>query len=268
MSGDNSCKIIVRNLNFDSTDEDVKAFYEKWGTVEDLKVMKNKGSGKSKGWAILRYVKASEVDAAMSARPHELDGRTLEPHRASPREYSQKLECHHTCNEIFVGKWTPDITEEDLKEYFGQFGTVEEVTCPKDKKDETKFRNFAIVKFDDYDPVDVCCYKKMHKIKEKNLIISKWIDRKTMNELKRKFGDDNEDNFRGGRDNFRGGRGNFRGGRRGNFNNGGGSGDDLQKVLLQQLMGALGGQQSFEGPMRGSKRGGRGKPYGRSGQWM
>jgi len=249
MSGDNSCKIIIRNLSYDTAEEDVKTYYEKWGTVEDIKLMKNKGTGKSKGWAILRYVKASEVDACMSARPHEIDGRTLEPHRASPREYSQKVECHHTCNEIFVGKWVPEITEEDLREYFGQYGNIEEVTFPKDKKDETKFRNFAVIKFDDYDPVDVCCYKKMHRIKDKPLIITKWIDRKTMNELQRKFGNRDQYSNRG---------------RQGN--NGGG---DLQGAIVEQLLGALGsgfGQQSFKGPMKG-QRGGR-KPYGRSGQWM
>jgi len=52
---DTSCKIIVRNLSFDSKDEDVKAFYEKWGTVEECSVKRHKDSQKSKGFAIIKY---------------------------------------------------------------------------------------------------------------------------------------------------------------------------------------------------------------------
>jgi len=245
MSGDTSCKIIVRQLNFDTKDEDLKEFYEKWGTVEDCKIMRHQDTKKSRGFGIIRFVKASSVDEAIAARPHELDGRKLEPHRASPREYSQKPESKHVCNEIFVGGWKPEIEEEDLKEYFGQYGTILEVTIPKDKKDETKYRGFAVIKFDDYDPVDVCCYKKLHYIKENKLMVSKWINWKDMKDLNQKYGrrDDRE------------------------MQNGGGGGD-LQSQILQQLvqsaLGGGGGYQgnSFEGPMKKGNRGNN-KPYGR-----
>jgi len=256
MSGDQSCKLLVRNLSYDTTDEDLKKYYEKWGTVEDCKIMRNKETKKSRGFGIIRYVKALEVDDAMGSRPHELDGRTLEPHRGSPREYSSKPESHHTCNEIFVGGWKPEIEEEDLRDYFGQYGTIEEITIPKDKKDETKFRGFAVIKFDDYDPVDVTCYKRFHTIKNVKLQITKWINRKDMNELNRKYG-------------RREGEGRNRGG---GMSNGGGNTGDLQRALLEQLLvKTLGGgyeSKGLGGAMRGKGRGGK-KPYGgKGGQWM
>jgi len=236
MSSDNSVKLIVRNLSFDSKDEDVQKYYEQWGTVDSCEIKRHKDTKKSKGFAVIQYLKAAMVDEAMSSRPHELDGRTLEPHRAGPLDYSKRLESHHTCNEIFVGDYKEDIEESDLNEYFSKFGNVEEVTIPKDKNDETKIRGFAIVKFDDYDPVDVCCHKRKHHIKDHELHITKYIDRKTMNQLKQRFG-------------------------RNDYNNG-----NSQRELLEQVMQTLlgGGGQNFRGKQRG-RGGGRGrKPYNRN----
>jgi len=234
MATEPNCKIITRNLNFDSKEEDVKKLYEKYGAVEECEIKRHKDTKKSKGFAVIKYAKASSVDDAMGDRPHELDGRTLEPHRAGPIEYSKRLESHHTCNEIFVGDWKPEVEESDLRDYFGQFGTIEEVTLPKQKDDETKYRGFAVIKFDDYDPVDQIVHKRIHNIKEHRLYVTKWISRKDMNQLQRKFGRNNNDNFR--------------------F-----SGGNLQQSLLNALaQNILGGG----GKMRGGRRGrGRGGPY-------
>lgn len=243
---DNSCKLIVRNLSYDTKDEDLQKYYEQWGTVEECKIMRDKNTQKSRGFAVIRYTKAEEAEDAMGSRPHEVDERTLEPHRAAPRVYSRKLESHHTCKEIFVGKWVPECTEEQLREYFGTFGTIEEVTFPKDKKDETKFRDFAVIKFDDYDPVDRLCHTRFHTVGEHKLDITKWIDRKNMNILKRKFGRDDR-----------------------NQSNGGGA--DINSDVLQALLvKALGGDYqggALAGALKGKGRGGK-KPYGKKGQWM
>jgi len=228
MSFDNSCRLAIRNLNYDTSDENLKEFYEKWGTVEDCKIMRNKETQKSRGFGFVRYVKSSMIDDAMSNRPHEIDGRTVEPHRAAPKEYAQKPESHKTVKEIFVADLKPEITEEDLRSYFGEYGTIEKCNIPKDKNDDTKIRGFAILGFDDYDPVDICVYKKIHYIKEKRLFVTKSINRRDMEELNRKYGYQRDD----------------------------------QSDLLGQLLPLL---QSNFGAMR-NDRGGRGrgrKPYGR-----
>jgi len=54
---------------------------------------------------------------------------------------------------VFVGGIKEDIDEDDLKEYFIQFGKVESADIITDK-DTKKKRGFAFVAFDDYDPVD------------------------------------------------------------------------------------------------------------------
>ena len=44
-----------------------------------------------------------EVDAAMNARPHKVDGRVVEPKRAVSIEDSQSPGAHLTVKKIFVG---------------------------------------------------------------------------------------------------------------------------------------------------------------------
>jgi len=242
MSNDNSCKLLVRKLDWSTTEEELKEFYSKFGSVEDATVVKNKDTGKSRGFGFIRFVKASMVDDAMESRPHEIGGRKVEPHRSAPKEYSERVESHHTCNEIYIGKMVEEIDEDDLREYFGQYGNIEKIAIPKG--DDGKFRGFAVITYDDYDPVDVTCYKRAHSIKDKRVFVSKYIKKDKLNELKERYGGGKYDN--------------------GFSSNGFGDFDGaLQSMLLQKVL----GMGSGGGPMRGRRfGGGGGKPYGGRGR--
>lgn len=192
---DNGCKLFVRNLSYRTTDKDLKEYYGQWGKVEECSVMKDKGSGKSKGFGFVRYFKPSMVDEAMSNRPHELDDKKLEPHRAAPKEYSAKPESHYTCNDIFVGGVRAGLSDDEIREYFSNYGTIVKINIPKVKDDPKKVRGFAVVSFDDYDPVDICCHKKWHQINTWRLDVTKYIDKKDMEELVRKYGNGIDDGW-------------------------------------------------------------------------
>lgn len=93
------------------------------------------------------------VDEAMSNRPHRIDNRQVETKRAVPRDEIGKPEAGASVTKMFIGGIKDNIGEEDLKEYFGTFGTVLSVTIPTNKETGIK-RGFAFVEFDDYDSVD------------------------------------------------------------------------------------------------------------------
>ena len=51
----------------------------------------------------------------LDSKDHKLHGRTIDPKPANPRQGIKK---------IFVGRLDPGVPEDDVKAYFGGFGTV------------------------------------------------------------------------------------------------------------------------------------------------
>lgn len=131
------------------------------------------------------------VDDAQSARPHKVDGREVEPKRAVPREESGKPESQATVKKVFLGGLKEDIEDNDLRDYFKEFGTVVNVNIVTEK-DTGKKRGFAFVEFDDYDPVDKIVLKRHHTIRGKRTEVKKALSKQEMDNLKRKS------DFRGG----------------------------------------------------------------------
>lgn len=209
MNGNLSCKLFVGNLSYKTTEDELRKFYEKYGVVENCFISREKQTkkegesrtpaeaplGRSKGYGFVTYIKSVSVDEAMSNRPHEIDERKVEPHRACPKEYAAKPESHHTCNEIFVGNLKDILGEEELKEHFSQYGNIVKIELAKDRKDPTKRKPFAFISFDDYDPVDICCHKKYHYIKGNKLDVTKSINKKDMAQLVRKYGSARENGY-------------------------------------------------------------------------
>ena len=93
--------------------------------------MKDQQSGRSRGFGFVTYETPEELDIAQAARPHHLDGRTLEPKRAIPKQLRASLglgDDYKTVNKIYCGGVGEDLDEDDLKEFFSTFGEVYNLT--------------------------------------------------------------------------------------------------------------------------------------------
>ncbi len=55
-------------------------------------VMRDPNTKRSRGFGFVTYSSVDEVDAAMDARPHKVDGRAVEPKRAVSREVGVRSE--------------------------------------------------------------------------------------------------------------------------------------------------------------------------------
>ncbi|XP_055039189.1 heterogeneous nuclear ribonucleoprotein A1a [Misgurnus anguillicaudatus] len=209
-------KLFIGGLSFETTDESLRAHFEQWGTLTDCVVMRDPNTKRSRGFGFVTYSSVDEVDAAMDARPHKVDGRAVEPKRAVSREDSSRPGAHSTVKKIFVGGIKEDTDEEHLREYFIQFGKIEEVNIMTEKNSD-KRRGFAFVTFDDHDSVDRIVIQKYHTVNGHNCEVRKALSREEMNRVSM--------NPRGGRGGGGGGGGggNF-GGRGGGGYGGGGYG--------------------------------------------
>ncbi|KAG1960865.1 heterogeneous nuclear ribonucleoproteins A2/B1 [Pimephales promelas] len=172
-------KLFIGGLSFETTDDSLRAHFEQWGTLTDCVVMKDPNTKRSRGFGFVTYSSVTEVDAAMDARPHKVDGRLVEPKRAVSREDSNKPFAHTTVKKIFVGGIKDDTEENHLRDYFDVFGKIEVVEIMVDHKTGNK-RGFAFVTFDDHDAVDRIVIQKYHTVNGHNCEVRKALSKQEM----------------------------------------------------------------------------------------
>jgi len=213
-------KLFVGGLSYQTSEEQLREYFEQYGELVDSVVMKFPDSGRSRGFGFVTFEKAYMVDNCQKARPHELDGKTIETKRATPKSDAGKPEAQATVKKIFVGGLSDEIEDEDLKEYFGEFGKVTNVDQLK-WNDTGKKRGFGFVEFDDHDAVDKIVLIPRHPVKDRKLEVKKALSKSEMELVKQKTGDNR--GYGGGRNDF--GRGGGGGGynNRGNMGMGGGN---------------------------------------------
>ncbi|XP_073519241.1 heterogeneous nuclear ribonucleoprotein A1-like [Phyllobates terribilis] len=224
-------KLFIGGLSFETTDESLRSHFEQWGTLTDCVVMRDPNSKRSRGFGFVTYMSAEEVDAAMDARPHRVDGRVVEPKRAVSREDSQRPGAHLTVKKIFVGGIKEDTEEHHLRDYFEKYGKIEVVEIMTDRANGKK-RGFAFITFEDHDSVDKIVIQKYHTINDHNCEVRKALSKQEMaSASSSQRGRGSGGNFGGrggnfgGNDNYGGRGGNF-GGRGGSFGGRGGYGGD------------------------------------------
>ncbi|KAK7795019.1 hypothetical protein U0070_021152, partial [Myodes glareolus] len=234
-------KLFIGGLSFETTDDSLREHFEKWGTLTDCVVMRDPQTKRSRGFGFVTYSCVEEVDAAMCARPHKVDGRVVEPKRAVSREDSVKPGAHLTVKKIFVGGIKEDTEEYNLRDYFEKYGKIETIEVMEDRQSGKK-RGFAFVTFDDHDTVDKIVVQKYHTINGHNCEVKKALSKQEMQSAGSQRGrGGGSGNFMGRGGNFGGGGGNFGhggnfGGRGGYGGGGGGSRVEEDMVVVDQAM--------------------------------
>jgi RNA recognition motif-containing protein len=80
-------KLYVGNLSFETTENDLQDLFEQHGTVTEVRLMMDRMTSKSRGFAFVTMGDAAQGNAAMGAlNGKELNGRALTVNEARPRE--------------------------------------------------------------------------------------------------------------------------------------------------------------------------------------
>ena len=185
-------KLFVKNLPPSATETIVREYFEQFGVVEQCDVA-TKQDGECKGFGFLVFSKAEGVNIVQENRPHKIDDKELHTKRASLVE--DKMTDNLSVTKIFIGSpnsftfksgtggLDASISDDDLKEYFGQYGNVTEVLQLYHKDTERK-KGVGFVTFDDEDPVDKIVLIGAHIIKGRALEAQKAISEKKMNDIR------------------------------------------------------------------------------------
>jgi len=84
-------KIYVGNLSYSTGEEDVRAAFSEFGTVDSADVIIDRNSGRSKGFGFVEMSNDEEAQAAIDGlNDKDLDGRNLNVNKAKPREERPK----------------------------------------------------------------------------------------------------------------------------------------------------------------------------------
>ena len=78
--------IFVGNLDFAATEDEIRALFEEFGAVERAAVVRDRDTGRSRGFGFVEMTSNSEADAAINAlNGRELKGRALKVNEALPK---------------------------------------------------------------------------------------------------------------------------------------------------------------------------------------
>ena len=79
-------KIYAGNLSYNVSDEDLRAAFAQFGTVDSADVIMDRTSGGSKGFGFVEMSDATEAKAAIEGlNGKDLDGRNLNVNEARPK---------------------------------------------------------------------------------------------------------------------------------------------------------------------------------------
>jgi cold-inducible RNA-binding protein len=82
-------KIYVGNLSFSTTEDSLRAKFEEFGQVEEVAIITDRDTGRSRGFGFVTMPSSDEANAAIEAlNSVELDGRPLKVNEARPRRDS------------------------------------------------------------------------------------------------------------------------------------------------------------------------------------
>jgi len=81
-----STKIFVGGLSWNTTDDSLRDAFSEFGQIQDSIVMKDRETGRSRGFGFVTYGSSEEADAAIAGLDNqELDGRTIKVNIANAR---------------------------------------------------------------------------------------------------------------------------------------------------------------------------------------
>ncbi|XP_018047876.1 PREDICTED: RNA-binding protein squid-like isoform X2 [Atta colombica] len=135
---DDERKLFIGGLSRNTTDKELRDHFGKFGEIESISVKVDPHTGISRGFAFMVFTNPKTIDKLLASGEHYINKRKVDPKRVSKKPQHGK---------IFVGGLTPEISDDDIKNYFSQYGTIVELQAPFDKVKNQR-KGFCFITFD------------------------------------------------------------------------------------------------------------------------
>ncbi|XP_021889938.1 heterogeneous nuclear ribonucleoprotein 1-like [Carica papaya] len=152
-SGDGASpgKIFIGGLAKDTTLDTFIRHFEKYGEITDSVIMKDRYSGRPRGFGFITFADPSVVDRVIQ-ETHVINGKEVEIKRTIPKGSAQTHD--FKTKKIFVGGIPTSMTEDEFKTFFLKYGKVMEHEIIRDHTTK-RSRGFGFIVFDSENVVDI-----------------------------------------------------------------------------------------------------------------
>lgn len=106
-------KLFVGGLSWETTEKELRDHFGQFGEIESINIKTDPTTGRSRGFAFIVYKEAESIDKVVGVVEHVINNKKVDPKKAKART-----------GKIFVGGLIPEISDDEIKAYFGQFGNV------------------------------------------------------------------------------------------------------------------------------------------------
>ena len=138
-------KIIVRQLDFNTTETTIQEYFSQYGHVSEM-IMKYNEGGRSKGFCFVVFNDKETMEEVLKSE-HEIDGRKVQTRQAG------EIAGANQTNKLFCGGLPHAVTEDDLRQYFVQFGEITNFEFIYDKTTQER-KHFCFVLFQEPSSVE------------------------------------------------------------------------------------------------------------------
>eukprot|EP00262_Sarcandra_glabra_P000411 TRINITY_DN10485_c1_g3_i1.p1 TRINITY_DN10485_c1_g3~~TRINITY_DN10485_c1_g3_i1.p1 ORF type:complete len:499 (-),score=73.31 TRINITY_DN10485_c1_g3_i1:287-1690(-) len=133
-------KIFVHGLGWDTDAEALREAFKEYGEIEDCNAVRDKFSGKSKGYGFILFKRRSGARNALKQPQKKIGNRMTACQLASagppapPPPPPTPAVSEYTQRKIYVSNVSADIDPQKLLQYFAKYGEVEEGPLGLDKQ--------------------------------------------------------------------------------------------------------------------------------------
>eukprot|EP00915_Cephaloidophora_sp_WS-2016_P005394 GHVH01007124.1.p1 GENE.GHVH01007124.1~~GHVH01007124.1.p1 ORF type:complete len:434 (-),score=36.52 GHVH01007124.1:309-1610(-) len=159
----NERKIFIGGLNYDTTNELLKEFFEeKYGTVDSAEIMRDRTTNISRGFGFVIFADCENVDRAVLDSPFECYNSKCDIRRAQPKSERAVFEAgasptayrgsvhskESLVGKVFIGGLDFEVKEPNITAYFSQFGAIKSVEMMENRSTGQP-RGFCFLTFED-----------------------------------------------------------------------------------------------------------------------
>lgn len=119
-----------------TTDKELRDHFGTYGEIDSINVKTDPNTGRSRGFAFIVFKNPESIDKVMAAGEHTINEKKVDPKKAKARH-----------GKIFVGGLSTETSDDEIRNFFSNFGTIMDVEMPFDKTKNQR-KGFCFITFE------------------------------------------------------------------------------------------------------------------------